>query len=261
MQLSQRIHAWAYYRRKSKTKFRIHSPFVYDLIVNIFEDHTPNSTYRQVEERKKQLEYDHRRITRTDFGTGNKQPAPEVKVSSIAKKHSINRRYGRLLFRLSGRFHPKTILELGTSLGISTSYLACACPESIIYTLEGCPETLALARETFHIADAARIEWLPGNFDLVLPGLLENIRQLDLVFMDGNHKRDAVLRYFRQMLPKFHNDMVVIIDDIHWSHDMELAWAEIGKTANVTVTIDLFQLGLVFFKKELSKQDFIIRYF
>ena len=104
------------------------------------------------------------------------------------------------------------------------------------------------------------IEQHVGNFDDVLPKILSEKEKIDFVFFDGNHRKEPTLNYFRQCLDKVHEGSVFIFDDIYWSLEMKEAWSEIKMNEQVTVTLDLFYLGIVFFRKEQVKQHFIIRY-
>jgi predicted O-methyltransferase YrrM len=256
----ERSLAWINYRVSSKSKFRIHSPFVYDLILNVFEDHTVYPEYLPIENRKKQLLDDTRSILRKDLGARHIKMEKPEKVSSIVKGQSVDKKTGRLLFRITRRFKPVNIIELGTSFGISTSYLAAANKNSRMITIEGCPETADIAKETFELLKFNNVEIQTGDFDLILPLIIKKMKTTDAVFIDGNHKKDKVIDYFIRLLPMVHNDTIMIFDDIHWSRDMEDAWKEICKNEKVRISIDLFRFGLLFFKKELSKESFIIRY-
>jgi predicted O-methyltransferase YrrM len=135
-----------------------------------------------------------------------------------------------------------------------------AAPNAHVYTLEGCPQTARVALETFEQAGFKAIELITGNFDNNLPTVIKNLDQLDFVFVDGNHQKDATLKYFEWCLPKVHDDTILIFDDIYWSEGMKEAWAQIKAHPQVTVTVDLFWIGLVFFKSGRVKEDFLIRY-
>jgi predicted O-methyltransferase YrrM len=79
------------------------------------------------------------------------------------------------------------------------------------------------------------------------------------VFVDGNHQKEATLRYFKLCLPKVHENSLLIFDDIYWSRGMKEAWNEIKAHPEVTVTVDLFWIGLVYFRKGQVKEDFVIK--
>ena len=204
---------------------------------------------------RKKLFISNKEIDVTDLGTGKSEIRT---ISEIAERSAKDKKYCELLFRLAYHFKPNTILELGTSLGISTAYLASANPNSKVITIEGCPNTANEAKKNFESLGLNNIESVVGNFDDVLCQLpTANCR---LVFFDGNHRKEPTLRYFNQLLQHTTNDSVFIFDDIHWSDEMEEAWEEIKSHPKVSVTIDLFFIGLVFFRKEQAKENFILRF-
>jgi predicted O-methyltransferase YrrM len=196
-----------------------------------------------------------------DLGEGGKFKKNYTrKVGQIAATSSKKAAEGRILYNLSAYVKPSVILELGTSFGISTMYLKLGNPSARIITIEGCPEIASIAVNNFRKNNMADVEVIVGSFDEVLPGLIHSGLLPDMVFVDGNHGYNATLRYFEILLPLMKNDSLMIFDDIHWSDEMELAWREIEQSPDVSVTVDLFHLGLVFFKKELSRQNFTIMY-
>jgi predicted O-methyltransferase YrrM len=246
---------------KHKKGFSIHSPFLFDLITLVFNDSSDKVAYRKLDLIRKELLQSDKIISVKDFGSGSKKFSSDIrKVSEIAKYSSVRRKYGTLLFNLVAYYKPKTILELGTSLGISTSYLALGNPESRVVSIEGCPETAKIAQETVALAGANNVMIVNGSFEEILPLSFFDLVTLGLVFFDGNHTKEATLNYFEQCLPYITNDSVFVFDDIHWSEDMEEAWETIKKNTKVTLSVDILQFGLVFFHNELSKQDFVIRY-
>ena len=126
--------------------------------------------------------------------------------------------------------------------------------------MEGCPETAEIAAEVILKAGTTGIRQIVGNFDDKLPAVIEKLERLDFVFVDGNHQKEATLRYFEWCLPKVHDGTLLIFDDIYWSDGMKEAWATIKAHPQVTVTIDMFWVGLVYFRKGQVKEDFRIRY-
>ncbi len=245
----------------AKTKYSIHSPFVYDLLTNTIQNENRYYCYGAIERLRELLLQDHTKIKRTDFGAGSlKNNATKQSISSIAKNAAKPFKYASLIFRLANKFQPKTILELGTSLGISTCYLSFAKQNATIITIEGCPETAAIAAQNFKKIKLQNIEQVIGNFDTVLPNELTKIKKLDFAFIDGNHHEKPTHDYFNQFIPYTHNNTVLIFDDIHWSKGMENAWAEIKNDKRVTLTIDLFFIGIVFFNTNFTKENFIIKY-
>lgn len=245
------------YYFSAKTKHGIHSPFVFDLATSVLENKNQFYDYEKIEKLRSKLLENTKEIFVTDLGAGK---SGKRRICDIAKQAEKSKKYGQLLFRLVNKFRPETILDLGTSLGITTLYLASANKQSKVITIEGCPETAKVAEKNFKKYDAKNIQQVIGNFDDVLVSVRAKHNQLDFVFFDGNHKKEPTLRYFTQCLQYINNDSVFVFDDIHWSDEMEEAWEEIKNHSEVTVTMDLFFLGIVFFRKEQSKEHFIVRF-
>lgn len=245
---------------KAKNRHGLHSPFVYRLVDEVIYDFHAKKVYPEVEKIRKELLADNRMITITDLGAGSHVNNDRQKrVGDIAKNALKPPRLAQLLYRLAADLQPKTIIELGTCLGTTTIYLQKAAPQAKVYTLEGCPETANIAKESFKKAGLDTIELITGNFDNTLPGVIAQLDQLDFVFVDGNHQKDATLKYFEWCLPKVHDNTILIFDDIYWSEGMKQAWAEIKAHPQVTATVDLFWIGLVFFKPGQAKEDFKIK--
>ena len=248
------------HRFKAKTRHGVHSPFVYRLIDKVIYDFEPKKVYADIEALRKQLLNDKRSIQVTDLGAGSKVNNDQTKkISDIARNALKPRRLAQLLYRLAADLKPLNIIELGTCLGITTVYLQNASPKAKVYSLEGSPETAAVALETFQKAGLTNIAEITGNFDDTLSGVIKELDQLDFVFVDGNHQRDATIKYFEWCLAKVHEDTMLIFDDIYWSEGMKEAWQEIKAHPRVTVTVDLFWIGLVFFKKGQAKEDFLVK--
>jgi predicted O-methyltransferase YrrM len=255
------------YLLSAKTPHGIHSPFVFELVNEVINKKGSYYAYEKIEQIRRKLLISLKQIEVTDLGTGR---SGKRTISEIAELSLKSEKYGQLLFRLAYHFKPNTILELGTSLGISTSYLASANPNAKVITIEGCPNIANEAKKNFESLELNNIESVVGNFDDALLAVLARNQKpvrkdsfgeaRSMVFFDGNHRKEPTLKYFFQCLEHAGNDSVFVFDDIHWSNEMEEAWAEIKSHPQVTVTVDLFFLGIVFFRKEQAKEDFIIRF-
>ncbi|MCX6316293.1 MAG: class I SAM-dependent methyltransferase [Bacteroidetes bacterium] len=244
-----------------------HSPFVFQFITKVMNDKTAYPEYKKVEALRKQLRSDAGVLTIEDFGAGSVKGSHHQRtVSSIAKNAAKPARFGQLLYRMVKNYQPATILELGTSLGITTAYLTLGQPQATIITMEGAAAVAARASRHFSELQLQPVRQVLGNFDETLPALLQEWqpgtgKAADFVFIDGNHRQEPTERYFQQLLPFINNDSILIFDDIHWSAEMERAWATIQSHPSVRCTIDLFFIGIVFFRKEFTeKQHFTIRF-
>jgi len=254
------IHYWM---KSSNSKGHgIHSPFVFDLVDKVFIDDRNFYVFPLIEAAREELLYNNSTINVTDFGAGSRVNQNLTRtISSIAKSSLKSPKFGQLLFRLVNYFGSSTILELGTSLGITTSYLAAANHNGLVITMEGAPEIAKQAQHHFQHIGLHNIEQVVGNFDTTLANVIQKNKSLDFVFIDGNHRFEPTLRYFNMLKPNLHEYSVLVFDDIHWSKEMELAWAAIKNDESVTLTIDLFFIGLVFFRKEQKeKQHFIVQF-
>jgi len=240
----------------------IHSPFVFHFITKILNDKTYYSEYTVVENLRQKLLADKTIITIEDLGAGSSTSGTNQRtISSVAKNAVKQKKYSQLLFRIVKEYKPKTILELGTSLGITTSYLALANDRSQVTTMEGSKAIAEVANENLKILRLQNVKLIEGNFDDKLSPVISQLSSVDLVFIDGNHRKEPTERYFNQLLLKANNDSIFIFDDIHWSKEMEEAWQTIKLNEKVRCSIDLFFIGMVFFKNEFKeKQHFTIRF-
>ena len=254
-----KIKAFVTFLLASKNRHGIHSPFVYHLVTKCFNSQTNPSKIKSLNVIQKSLYSNHKSITITDFGKGSSVfKSNERKVSDIAKIAGISKKRSALLIRIIDCFNPKSILEIGTSVGLGTSTLSIGNPEAKIVTLEGCEKTAEVAKELFITNHLNNIQLLIGNFNDTLPSAVKD-KHFDLIYFDGNHQKSATLQYFNQCLETAHNDSIFIFDDINWSPEMQLAWKEIKIHPKVTITINTFYWGFVFFRREQEKQHFTVR--
>lgn len=242
----------------AKTAHGTHSPFVFNLYNEVINKQNNYYSFDRIEQLRKRLLQSEKEIDVKDLGAGR---SGKRAIREITSRSAKSPKYGRLLFRLAHHFKPEIILELGTSLGLSTAYLASAGSKAKIITIEGCPNTSEEAKKNFELLGLKNIESVVGNFNTALPDILrQRPACCTFVFIDGNHRREPVLNYFSQCLEHAGNNSVFVIDDIHWSGEMEEAWEEIKRHPKVTVTIDLHFLGLVFFRAEQAKENFRLRF-
>lgn len=248
------------YLFKSGNEHSIHSPFVYNLYSQALKPRKQYYTFKEIELLRRALINDKREISYKDYGAGHFKKGNTVrKVSDIARNFSKKPEIAQVLFRLSCYLAPTYILELGTSLGITTSYFAKSQKKCKVISLEGCDESLDVARENFRKLKLGNITTIKGNIDITLEETIKNIPRIDLAFFDANHRYEPTINYFNTCLLKAHEESVFIFDDIYWSAEMVKAWNEIKSHPAVTVSIDLFYFGIVFFRKAQPKEHFNLR--
>ncbi len=278
----QQIRSYLGHLVKARNRHGVHSPFVYDLIHEVLRPRDAMPEFAAIESLREELLISDKSIRVNDLGAGSRVfNLPTRRVSDIARsalkapKHAamlfrlardIARsalkapKHAAMLFRLARYFQPAHVLELGTSFGISTLYLARGADDGSVVTIEGCPQTQGISLQHFERLKQRNITPVLGSFRSKLPDVLQGMERLDMVFIDGHHAKEPTLDYFEQCLSKAHNDTVLVLDDIHWSAGMEEAWAAIKENPRVSVTIDLYDMGLVFLRKEQAPEHFVLRY-
>lgn len=244
----------------ARTRYDLHSPFVAELVEAVLEDNRCYYAFSDIEAARSRWLTDEEIIHLTNIGAGSTiSNASQRSAGDLLRSTAVSPETGRRLFRLVLWSQPESILELGTSMGISTSYLAAADARIPLLSIEGNDTVAAKARQ--HLADLGlqHVKIVSGLFDEQLPAALSTLRSLGLLFIDGDHRKEAVLTHVQACLQHRHNDSVFAIADIHWSDDMEQTWSELCALPEVTLSVDLFHFGLLFFKKEfIDKQHLTV---
>jgi len=238
----------------------VHSPFVYQWNDEILPDTKKFYAFIPIEKLRNKLLQDETKLNILDLGAGSKKLTSHIrKIKDIVATSSRSAHIGRLLFRIINHWQPKVMIELGTNLGIGSLYMHAACRQSKFYTIEACPSIATQARLNFESLDALDIQLINKEFTSALPSILSH-EKIDLALIDGNHTEAATMQYFEMFKKIRHEKMLLIFDDIYWSRGMTAAWNSIKNDDTVKVTIDLFDIGLVFFKTDQPKENFVIRY-
>jgi predicted O-methyltransferase YrrM len=246
---------------KARTRHGVHSPFIYDLVSQVLRPGDAPEDCAPVEALREELLRSNRTIRVNDLGAGSRVfDLPVRRVADIARTALKQPKHARMLFRMARFFRPAQVLELGTSFGISTLYLALGADEGRVTTIEGCPQTHHIAEQHFQRLKVRNIDPVLGSFRQRLPEVLQRMERLDMAFLDGHHAKEPTLDYFEQCLAKAHDDTVLVLDDIHWSRGMEEAWQAIKDHERVTVTVDLYDMGIVFLRREQAREHFTLRY-
>lgn len=236
--------------------FGVHSPFAFRLITNVIENKYPYYIYKEVESQREKLKKSPIEIRVTDFGT---HPSGKRKVRDIVRKAVKSSKHAQLIFRLALEQNPTTVVELGTSVGLTSSYLSKSCPKGELHTFEGSESLIMIAKEVLESCRVGRNTFFHiGNIDQTLQEYLSTSKPIDVAFLDANHTEEATLRYFDLLLDHASESALFIIDDIHFSPGMRHAWEKIKQEERVQVTFDLFSMGLVYVNPELQKQDYVL---
>jgi predicted O-methyltransferase YrrM len=239
----------------------IHSPFVYDLVTRVMADKNTPAGAGTIEMIRRDLKRDRRVIEPADLKRENRSSGErQRRVSEIARVSPVPEKYGLLLHNLAAEFGGDLILEFGTSLGISTMYMSLAAPDVPLFTMEGSDQAADVAEENFRNAGMGNIRVFRGLFRETLPLIIDMGVVPGMVFIDGDHRKEALLSYFDAVAGIAGNDTLVVVDDINYSGEMADAWKEIMRHEKVTLAIDLYRMGLVFFRKGMAGSRYVIRY-
>lgn len=258
MDLLHGIKAFLRYRLKAKGPHGIHSPFIFGLIYEVLRNKEVHTKFKSIEQLRAALLRNNDSITVTDFGAGSKVLAqPSRKIKHIANSALSPKKYCILLYHLSVYCKANTILELGTSLGISTAYLSLASDQ--VVTIEGDEQTAVTARQNWENLGLNNIRLMKGEFENVLK-LPECRQSFDLVFIDGHHQKEATLSYLDRIKPLLAAESVIVMDDINWSPEMQEAWLIAQSDPTFCFSVDLFRMGLLFKRSGAEKQHFVLRF-
>lgn len=251
-----------YWKASNRKGHGVHSPFVFNFIKFVKNDKRNFYAYDSIEKLRSFVKKDKTELEIIDHGAGSVTGASSRRsVQSIVKKAAKPPFIAQLLFRIVQYYNPACMIELGTSLGFTSSYLASGNLKGQLVTLEGDPSILERARVHFKYLGLENITTIVGNFDQTLPKLLSHLEKIDFAFIDGNHRYEPTIRYFHQLLEKSHNKTILVFDDIHWSKEMEKAWEDIKKEEAVRLSIDLFFIGIVILDKGIKeKQHFSVNW-
>ena len=233
------IYNYCVYRIKAGNEHSVHSPFVFDLLTKVIYNHVDYYSFKKIENLREEL-------------LDSKK--------TIAKSTAKPAKYGQLLFRLVNYFQPAQIVELGTSVGISTAYMASVNSKTNVITIEDRKGIAEAAREIFAKLELKNIEQITSNSEKALPTILNKYQNLDFVHFAGNYSKQATLNHFNQCLEKANGNSVFVFDNMYQSSEMKTIWEEIKNNNRVRVTIDMYCMGIVFFRQEQVKQHFVIKF-
>jgi predicted O-methyltransferase YrrM len=252
-----RIKSFISYWLEAVDEHSLHSPFFFDLYTKYIKPLPSAEQFSHIESLRKKLLNDQREITVRDLGSGANKGSRR-RIASIARTSLSTPQYSAIYSRLVKQCNATCVVELGTSFGINTLYLA-EKADATVTTFEGAPAVADIAGLTFEFANKKNIDLIIGNINRTLPVFLHRVRRVDLAFIDANHRYEPTIHYFELLLKKIHERSVLVIDDIHHSPEMERAWKVIRDNRLVYGSTDLFRCGIVFFDPSLNKQHVILQ--
>ena len=267
----------------------VHSPYLFEWVRMVMSDKNTYYVWDEIEEIRQEMLKDTRELEFVDYGSGGPLPTSPSKgrsanmrrVCDIAKGSLARRKEAQLLARLVGWLGRPlltsplrggigdeasedrkglTIVELGTSLGVTTAYLAAMDSRNKVVTYEGCPAVAEVARANWEKLGLSNIACVVGEITVdSLQLTVDRLSGIDVAFIDANHTCEATLTYFNALASRVYEKSVVVVDDIHYNEDMEKAWKAICADERVTTTMDLYRMGLVFFDKHYWRKHYKMR--
>ncbi len=249
-----------HYVVRASTRLARRTDFEKEFASHVLYDRSAYACYAPIEALRQRLIHDDRKIALYGLGAGSSYGQKHIRISRLAHSVATPPRYAQLLFRLGRYYRLFRIIELGTSLGLTTLYLSSISSQAVVVTLEGHPDLAALAQAHFAQMNSRNIVLINGNFSTTLPQAIHQTGTIDLAFLDGDHRKEATLTYFEQLLPHMHEESVCVVADIYWSAPMTQAWKQLCSHPAVRLSIDVFGLGLLFFRPTLSQQHLVLRY-
>ena len=233
----------------------IHSPYIFNFVQSTLHCEHAYYCFNKIENIRKQNASNKSEVHITDFGTGNNRISTVAKITNTALQSKKN---AQLLFKIANYIKAENILELGTSLGITTAYLVSHSSKCNCISFEGAEEIVQIAKKNHNILGIRNIKIINGDINKTLAKSIAAYTTFDLIYIDANHNYASLMQYYEEILNKTHENSVVVIDDIYWSDGMRKAWEEIKNHPATTCTIDIYHMGIVFYKPFLHKENFKI---
>jgi predicted O-methyltransferase YrrM len=219
------------------------------VVREIFDDSKHYNAFDDIAFIRAQLESNQELIQYHDYGAGphakGSQGTREISVAQLARSSASDAEQGTQLFRLVHHVQPTTLLELGSSLGIGSAYLCTPNRAAKFVGIEGNPQSAIIAQKHLEMLGCGNAEVWSGTFSTHLPKAINTLQSIDFVYIDGDHRYVPTLNYFETILPACSPNAVIVFDDIYWTQDMQRAWKTIINRPEVTASLDLWSVGII----------------
>ncbi len=227
-------------------------------LIDLFDLSYMPATMGEIYEYSKMLSKDSTVLKVKDEGAGSKILREDKRVvSEIYKSSASSLKYCSLYQKVIKKFKINSVLELGTSLGISTLSFALARDGVRVTTIEACPQTLRYTRSNFNNLGLNNVEFINNTFDSVFDNEILKGRSFDMIFLDGNHQYRSTLNYYHYINENLSaGQCIYLFDDINWTIEMYRAWKEISAMNRKYLRINTGRQGIVFraFDEFLDKE-------
>lgn len=234
--------------------YGVHSPFVYALITKVIEEQHPYYCYQDIDKLRKQYLFRTDAVTYPDRRGSNRQH--RVPIGRLLKREAITARKGMLLFRLANYYKPVHLLQIGSSYDFSAVYLSAYAKGLSFHVLEAVSAFVPVSREMYGKAAFNPITLHTGDYETTLPGVLKDLRSVDLVFFNTCHEQNDPVRLFRECIKQASPQAIFIFNEIKSNRLMRACWQEVCASSGVTVTVDLYTIGIAFCDPKLHKRTY-----
>lgn len=235
--------------------YGVHSPFVFNLITKVIEEKCSYYSFYDIELLRRELYYREDKLPCPDRSHPGRMKYRQI--GEIVYCEAIKPSHGKLLFRLANYFKSQRILQIGPNVGISTLYLTSYAKEVRCIALENVPQFAEIARQVFERA-GKHIDLRVGSYASLLPQALRDLGEVDLVYFNTLYEQQHTEALFESCLPYVGDWTLFVFEGIKSSQRMRAFWDAVCARPEVTVTIDLYTMGIVFFNPKLHKQNYIV---
>ncbi len=221
----------------------VDSPLVYQLCLDIQSAHDAKTQFKKIEDKRAQLLMDNTLINVQSLGSQSKVNRSEIRsIRQIALSSVSPRNKCELLYGLVKTTKAKTVLELGTSLAISTAYVAAVDRVDYIKSVE---DSSKIHSYNENLAHNSKINMIQSDFQSYIENELNNKAKYDCIVLDGRHDEIATISYVNQLINLLNPNGIIIVDDIYWSNGLMNAWKTLRNDYRYNLKIDLFYYGVL----------------
>jgi len=239
----------------------IHSPYLFEFIHEVVFNASKHEVPAEIRIVHRALRKDRNLIPAGTLGAKSAVDNSENRtVGSFVRSSSVSEKYGAVLYRITRWFKPETIVELGTGLGVSAMYLATGSPQTQLHTIEGSHSRADFSHKLIKRCGLKEVKVHRGELEKKLEELIPDLKERFVAFVDGNHYHEPTVRYVRSLVDLAGDEALIVVDDIYWSKEMQLAWKEVISWPEVKVSIDLFHMGILLLRRDLQKARLKIKF-
>ena len=235
----------------------VHSPFAYNFITKVIDERAVYYCENDIELTRKKISYpDQSFFLPAENGQGEQR----ISIHEIMKKIAIKPKNGALLLRMTNYFKPRNILQVGEAVGFSTLYLSSYSSDVQVLVLEEHAGRAALCRAVFEKHKANNIQLQEGPYYETLPVALADREQVDFVYLDFLNSTELNTYVIDQCLSHLHDQSVLVVSGIKTTKEKKEFWKHLCFRPEVSVTVDVYEFGIVFFNKKLHKRNYIVSF-